>query len=155
MNRHEDNRSELDYWVDMWDEIQSQEGHLDTKQPDSDDLNVYTPKNSDGHTDEFLDYYGSDELFQEEKAPINPIHPDSIGPDNEGPEPAWVSEKLLSEIEKLKNRLFAIENNMAKLGQNNKPSEKVRDFDGDDKKMMDQINSIKKQIEDVSSKLGV
>jgi hypothetical protein len=42
---------------------------------------------------------------------------------------------------------------MARMGQGKKASEKPVDDDG--KKLMDKIESIRKEIEDVSSKLGV
>jgi archaellum component FlaC len=77
----------------------------------------------------------------------------TVGPDSETPEPVWVNDKLLSEIEKLKERLFKVENEMARMGQGKKASEKPVDDDG--KKLMDKIESIRKEIEDVSSKLGV
>lgn len=90
--------------------------------------------------------------LQEGKS-MNPVYPDSVGPDNEGPKPAWVNENLVKEVEKLKNKLFAVENKLARMGQGKSWTEKVVNDDG--KALMSEIRSIKQRLDRVSSHLGI
>lgn len=149
-----DFRSELEMWCDLWDDAQAQGVHPQPPKP--------KPVRS---TDEFAggntaqDYYfgfldeTEDEVLQEEKIP-NPIYPDTVGPDSTTTPPAWVNEDLLKEVEGLKNKLFAVENKLAKMGNGKKWTEKAI-VQTNDQKLMSEIESLRKRIERVSSQLGV
>jgi hypothetical protein len=152
MSNHEDYKSEIDYWADMWDEMQDKGIHPEPEKPKQ---STFAAKIlGDEPQDSYYDSLDMSELIQEaEEISQNPVRMNTVGPDNKQPEPAWVKEDLLSEIKKLKDRLFKVENQMARMGQSEKLSEKPVEDDG--KKLMDKIESIRKEIEDVSSKLGV
>ncbi len=157
MNTQKDPRAELDYWTDIWSDMEQEHIHPPvekvTKQMSPFAAHMLGDPTDDAD-DSSQDSYdnGYDELFQEENV-ANPIFPDSVGPDNQGPKPVWVNEKLLDEVKSLKDRLFKVENEMARLGQGKKFSEKVVVDDG--KKLMDVIESIRKQIDKVSSQIGI
>lgn len=88
------------------------------------------------------------QLLQEDKTP-NPVYPDSVGKDQEQPKPVWVTEDMLKEIEGLKNKLFELENKFAKN------SGEFIDQAAGDKKVMSQIESIRSEIDKLSSSLGI
>jgi hypothetical protein len=154
-----DYRSEIDQWADMWDEM-SQDSVINPpmQKPEpspwaSQVLGLGSSESENPAQDSYYDYLDSEELFQEEKTP-NPVYPDSVGPDQNGPKPVWVDEKLLKEIEGLKTRLFKVENQMARMGQGKKLAEKkVHSFN--DKSMFAEIKAIRDRIEKVSSQLGI
>jgi hypothetical protein len=138
-------------WSDLWDEMQSAGVHPESErfQPSPFAADVL----STTAQDTYYDYFDSEpELLQEEKIP-NPVYPDSIGADQDGPKPAWVNENLLKEIESLKKRLFAVENRVARMGQGKKWSEKP--VNGDDKGLMSEIQSLRKRLDKVSNQLGI
>ena len=148
-----DFRSDLEMWQDLWDDAQDQGVHPEAtpaKQPT-------TSFSGDSAQDDYFDYLDSEsetEMLQEDKTP-NPVYPDSVGPDSEL-DPKWVKEDFLKEIESLKNKLFAAENKLAKLGCGKKISEtpvsQVKYADGS---VMSQIESLRKKIEKVSNHLGI
>lgn len=151
MSTHNDYRTDIDQWADMWDEMQSSGVHPEMEKPQP---APYSP----GVTaqDHYYDYFDSEvdeELLQEEKTP-NPVYPDSVGPDCCNPKPAWVKEDLLKEVESIKKRLFQVENQMARLGQGKKWSEKPVLQNGD-KSLMSEVKKLRERLEKVSSKLGV
>lgn len=84
----------------------------------------------------------------EERIP-NPVYPDSVGRDDKAPKSVWVNEEMLKELEELKNKLFELENKFAKTSGDFVSQNSV------DKKTMSQIESIKKQIDQVSNTLGI
>lgn len=149
MSDNTDYRSEIDNWAEMWDEMQDEGIHPEIEKPKpSPFASEYM---GDTGQDTYYDYLDSEELLAEDKTQ-NPVYPDSVGADNSGPDPVWVSDKLLPEIEKLKDRLFKVENRMAQMGQGKKFSEKAI---AEDKSLFGEIESIRKQIERVSSQLGI
>ncbi len=122
MSNYDNNQTDFEAWQDMWDEMQASNKPpaVEKKKQKS---SGYVPDNSsldpqdayygyldseenfqDNEDDPFAMY--SDEelesLLQEDHIP-NPVYPDSVGPDSAGPKPHWVNEKLLKEIESLKN----------------------------------------------------
>ena len=157
-NNIDDVRAELDMWADMWDEVQEKGIHPDIeplKPTDSDEPFALGSKVQDYYYDNLgvdHDPVENDELIQEEKIP-NPAYPDSVGADHTTTPPVWASEELLKEVEKLKDQLFDVENRMAKMGGDEKWPEKASDTD--DKKVMSEIESLRKRIEKVSNRLGV
>jgi hypothetical protein len=100
-----------------------------------------------------------DDLLQEEtkrskKVTPNPIYPDSAGADMSRPRPVWVEMDAFEKIDELKRKLYDIE---CKLGEDDaggkKWNEKVHQPGG--KKLLTQIESLKKQIDDLSDSLGL
>lgn len=179
MKDRDDYNSDFDMWIDMCDEMDKTSGYHPPRedlqpQPSAFAADVLGLKaNQTRSQDAFYDYLDSGDsfeddmpapyddphgaevdqeaLFQEEKVQ-NPIYPDSVGPDNEGPKPAWVDETLLKEIESLKNRLFKVENAMARMGQGKKWTAKpIRE----DNRLMGEIKSLKTRIDRLSNQIGV
>ena len=152
-----DYRSDLDMWADMWDEMQQSDIHPEIEKPQP---APYAPSRT--AQDTYYDYFDAedgfqpevdDQLLQEDRVP-NPIHPSSLGHDNEQPKPVWVSEELFKEVESLKNRLFKLENQMARMGQAKTPDQKkVHSFN--DKSMFSEIKALRSRIDKVSSRLGI
>lgn len=144
-----DFRADIDMWCDLWDDAQKQGIHPQSSK------NVKSSEFSGSSTqDDYFDYLDSEndsDLIHEEKTP-NPVYPDSVGPDS-SKEPVWVKEDLLKEVETLKNKLFDVENKLAKMGGSNKWNEKT--IQSDDKNFMSEIESLRKKIEKVSSHLGI
>ena len=147
-----DFRSDIDQWTDMWDEMQSD---LDINPLPQKIQPSTLPATNKGDNDyyDYLDYLASAEIIQEEKVQ-NPIYPDSAGPDQESPKPAWVNEDLLKEVESLKKKLFKLENKMAKMDQGKKLADK-KTHKFDDKSMFAEIKLIRDKIDKVSSQLGI
>ncbi len=150
-----DYRAEIDQWAAMWDEMEKSNIHPKVEKPKP-------APYSGGNTarDTYYDYFDSEDQFaeeegeallQEEKTP-NPVYPDSQGVDQDQPAPVWASEKLLKEVESLKNRLFKVENAVARMGQGKgwtlKP---VRE----NSRLMSEIKSLRSRIDKVSSQLGI
>lgn len=150
----DDIRSDLDYWQAMWDEMESGDIHPIPERPNPQvDPGVSTTA-QDTYYD-FLDAEHGTEpgLIQEDTTP-NPVYPDSVGPDHTTTASVWVTEEIVKEIEDLKDKLFKVENQMAKqMGGGDKWVTKAHDPKHD--KLMSEIQSIKKRIEKVSSNLGV
>lgn len=147
-----DYRAEIDAWADMWDEMQDKQVHPAPEKPkQSDFANKILGDDSE---DTYYDSLDSNELFQEsEEATQNPVRMDTVGPDDKHPAPVWAKEDFLSEIENLKDRLFKLENEMARMGQGKTFSEKPVEAGKND--LMKKIESIRSEIDSVSSKLGV
>jgi len=80
------------------------------------------------------------------------VYPDSVGEDGVNPKPAWVNKDLLKEVESLKNRLFKVENAVARMGQGKKWSAKPIK---EDSRLMSEIKALRNRIEKVSSQLGI
>lgn len=150
---NEDYRSDIEMWADMWDQAQKEGIHPSPEAPQPSEFaaNVMGDIDSDPYWD-YIDHEAEEQLLQEQKTP-NPVYPDSVGPDHANTEPAWVSEDLLKEIESLKEKLFKVENRMAKMGTGSKLEQKAKMDDGG--KLMSEIESLRKRIEKVSSSLGI
>lgn len=156
-NNTDDVRAELDMWGDMWDEIQEKGIHpeIEPVKPTSpDEPFAIGSRTQDYYYDSLETDFDPEEpqILQEDKSP-NPVYPDSIGPDHTTTPAVWASEELLKEVEKLKGQLFDVENRMAKMGGGEKWSEKTHH--PDDKKVMGEVESLRKRIEKVSSQLGI
>ena len=92
-------------------------------------------------------------VFVEDSIP-NPVYSDTIGKDQDDPEPVWVSEDLLTQIETLKNKLFKLENEMnAKDAGGNKFVEKCHH--PQTKELFEKMQSLRKEIDRVSNTLGI
>ena len=149
----DDIRADLDYWQAMWDEMEGKgDIHPSAERPiPSTDHQGEFQTAQDLYYD-FLDAEHG-ELIQEGKTP-NPVYPDSQGPDHTTTAAVWVTEDIIKEIEELKDKLFKVENRMAKhMGGGEKWVEKAHAPDHG--KLMSEINSLRKRIEKVSSTLGV
>lgn len=166
MSEHKDYRSDLDDWIDMWGQMEREGVHPEPEAPKRAETPNYGSDPTDTYYSYFDDQYGSEDepvhhdshgeaLLQEEKQKTpNPIYPDSAGPDYLNTEPVWVREDAFKQIEELKNKLFDVENRLAKeMGGGEKWVEKCHH--PNDKKLMSEIESLRKRIEKVSSKLGV
>lgn len=141
-----DYKSEMDYWIDAWDELKND-------LPASVKSSPVVLKDDDYYNN----YLGS--LKEEEESVIheekiaNPVYPDSITKDQDKPKPSWVKEDLLKEVEELKNKLFDLENKLARLGQGKSPPKKpVSDKQED---LMKEIEAIRLKIDKVCNRLGL
>ena len=152
MSNLSDYKSEIDNWADMWDEMQDKKMHPALEKPEQ---SAFASKIlGDEPQDSHYDDVDPDGLLQEsEEATQNPVRMDTVGPDQDQPNPAWVKEDFLSEIEDLKQRLFKVENEIARMGQGKKFSETP--VQSDRNNFMSKVESLKKQIEKLSSNLGV
>lgn len=151
MEQKNDFRTELDYWIGMWDEAEKEGVH-----PRPEEVKKSELISGETAQDDYYDYLdGEPELLQEEDHHIpNPVYPDSVGPDHLTTEPVWVSEDLLKEVESLKNKLYKVENELAaKMGGGKKWVEKAHN--PEDQKLMSEIESMRKRLEKVSSSLGI
>lgn len=158
MSNLDNYKAEIDDWADMWDEMQSKEMHPKIQptemSPFAADLlgDFDEPPQGDTESDESSTPEMFQEIVEEESVP-NPVRVDTVGQDQQKPEPVWVSEKLLPEIEELKNKLFKLENDLARMGQGEEfVLNPVKD---DGKDLMEKIETIRKNIEEVSSQLGI
>jgi hypothetical protein len=146
-----DYRSEFEEFVDMWAEMEADSVvNPPIQKPEP---SAFSPDVSGERAqDTYYDYLDSEELFQEDCMP-NPVYPDSVGKDQDDPKSVWVNGSLLKEVEALKNRLFKVENQMARMGQGKKFSEKVHR--PDDKRLFAEIKAIRERIDRVSNELGI
>jgi hypothetical protein len=154
MSNHTDYKQEIDDWANMWDEMQDDGIHpaIEKPKPSAFASQVL----GDAPADSYYDYLdGQEDLLSEEEIVTtqNPVRMDTVGADNKQPEPAWVREDLLDEIQKMKDRLFQMENELARMGQGKKHSEKP--VETDDKKSMSKLESLRKQIDKLSDELGI
>lgn len=148
----QDLKSDLEMYADMWDEIESDLPPAKRLQPDK---QGGTGTTQDFYYDYLDDTEGETQVLSEKEnlTTPNPVYPDSAGPDFATTPPVWASEELLTSVEDIKNKLFDVENRLAKeMGGGEKWHEKVHD--PDHKKTMDEIESLKRRIERVSSTLG-
>jgi hypothetical protein len=150
---YNDYRSEIEMWADMWDQAQEDDIHPAPESPQPSEFAAGVLGLDDAQ-DSYWDYIDTEEqLLQEDRKIPNPIHPDSTGPDHGTTPAVWVNEDMLKEIESLKEKLFKVENDMAKMGAGEKLEQKAKVSDGG--KMMSEIESLRKRIEKVSSSLGI
>lgn len=150
-----DYRSELDNWISMWNSDEQGDIH-----PDSEPVKTFPYQDGSDYNDIFYDYMqdGQDEepeLIQEDHKIPNPVYPDSVGPDHTTTPPVWVNEeKLMKEIQALKDKMFDLENQIAQLGGSEDWQEKalVRKTPTEISKKMEDL---KEKIERTSSQLGI
>ena len=153
MSENNNYRSEIEMWADMWDQAQEDDIHPAPESPKPSEF-ANSILGDDNPQDAYWDYIDVEQqLLAEEKKTPNPVYPDSVGPDHESTPPVWVSEDLLKEIESLKDKLFKVENEMAKMGAGEKLEQKTKDSEAN--KAMTEIESLRKRIEKVSSQLGI
>ena len=166
MSNTDDIRADLEYWGNMWDELQGETpntpsvAHPQERKKIGDYLNddefhqeLDDAQSSFQTSQDVYHDYNHDELLQEEKSQ-NPIYPDSVGPDHENTPARWVDENLVKEVESLKEKLFSVENRLAKqMGGGEKWVEKAHDPDYS--KFMSEIESLRDRIGKVSNNLGV
>ena len=148
-NEHlQETTKSLTDWMGIWDKALS-DGIFE---PEEKDQQAATPFDSDiGYDPVTCSMAGIDPiLIQETERHIpNPVYPDSVGKDQDAPKPAWVNEDMLKELEELKEKLFKLENKFA-INSGDFVKQNT-----EDKKAMSQIQSIRKQIDQVSDSLGV
>lgn len=152
MSENNNYRSEIEMWADMWDQAQEDDIHPAPEPPKPSEFAQDVM--GDSSQDAYWDYIDVEQqLLQEERKTPNPVYPDSQGPDHETTPAVWVNEDMLKEIESLKEKLFKVENEMAKMGSGEKLEQKAKDSDAT--KAMKEIESLREKIEKVSSKLGI
>lgn len=142
--------SDLELWMDIWDEQQKE-------MPPAEKLTPRSPvaDSIDTTQDIYYDYLDN-QLISETSDPklVNPIYTDTNGPDSDL-EPEWVKEDLLKEVERLKTKLFSLENSLATMGQKKKVLEKPLNSTDSDQKLFDEIKKMRDSIEKVSNQLGL
>lgn len=138
-----DYRTDLDYWMDAWEEF---EKNISVPAKSSPSL----PQTDDDYYNDYLESE-QDALIQEGRT-ANPVYPDSIRKDSDAPKSSWVQEDFLKEIELLKRKLFDLENKMARLGQGKSPPKKPKSDKQED--LMREIETTRKKIDKVSNGLG-
>jgi len=151
-------KDSLEQWASMWDEIRDEE----EKNPSSQLPQDHFQSNQTlglGHSappDTQDLYYGylEDEILSEQQKTPNPVYPDSVGPDYTTTPPVWVSEEIVKEITTLKDKLFEVENKLAKMGGDNKWSEKAQ-ISPEGEKLLGEIKSLREKIDKMSNTLGV
>lgn len=145
----DDYRSEFDVWVGMWDELQKE-------YPEPESPKTVVPATEDDSVrDLYYGYLDESEptVLSEEKKFVNPVYPDSVGPDNETTPPAWTNEDIVKKITELKDRLFKLENDFAsQMGGGKKWKEKSED--STKSKSLSKIEKLKKEIDKLSDSLG-
>jgi hypothetical protein len=151
-NNYQDYKSQIDVWASMWDEMEGENTHPPLQKPERSEFasKIFGDQDLENDDQEEED----PGLIQEsESITQNPVRAHTAGRDDEQPEPCWVKEDLLSEIEKLKNSLFDMENKLARMGQPEKKSLKNKNQKNQD--ILKKIESIRKNIDDLSDKLGI
>jgi hypothetical protein len=172
---YDDWKSDIDEWADMWDEMQENKSHppaapkaeiavWDEHENNPHDIyysyvnelahqerdNKNQPQPYAGHIQQVQDGLLQE---QDDRTP-NPVFPDSVGPDHETTPPVWTSEHILSEIKGLKDKIFDLENDLAKLGQKDQWQEKVVP-QTTPTPISVELERLRDEIEKVSSRLGV
>jgi hypothetical protein len=151
-NNYQDYKSQIDVWASMWDEMDDDKIHPPLQKPERSDFASKIFGNQDFENDDQEEEDPG--LIQEaESVTQNPVRVNTAGRDDKHPEPCWVKEDLLSEIEKLKNSLFDMENKLARMGQPEKKLQKSKNQKDQD--VLKKIESIRKDIDDLSDKLGI
>lgn len=148
-NNNDDYRAEIEMWADMWDQAQEEDIH---PAPEAPQPSEFAASVLGDDQDPYWDYVdGEEQLLQEQNTP-NPVYPDSVGKDSKT-DPVWVKDDFLKEVETLKDRLFKVENQMAKMGVTDNSNQKP--LQGVDSKLMSEIESLRKKIDQVSDNLGI
>lgn len=145
-----DFRTDLDQWIDMWDDAQengSLDDHIQREE---------SPLSKEIDADATFEYLDDMLPLNEDGKSMNPVYPDSVGTDQEVPESPWTDESLIKQLKELKDRLFKLENEYATLKAGKKVSEKPVPMEINGKKpKVAKIEALKKQIDQLSNELGV
>lgn len=166
MSNTDDIRADLEMWGQMWDELEGNEHPApaapaaqerlklgDYMNMSDEEFESQTTQSAFQSSQDIYHSYNDDQLLQEEKSQ-NPVYPDSVGPDHETTPAVWVTEDLVKEVEDLKEKLFSVENRLAKkMGGDGKWVEKATNPDY--AKLMGEIESLRDRIGKASNKLGV
>lgn len=101
--------------------------------------------------DPYFDYM---KMLLETDQAANPVYPDSIGKDQDAPKPAWLDQKAMEAVEKLKKELYEIE---CKLNTEDAGGKKwvEKCHHPKDQKMWSQLESLRKKIDNLSDNLGL
>lgn len=149
------NHEEFAHWQELWDTASSSgDFHVNDKElPTAAQSDLTANVTTQDYYWNNLNPNEPEILNEEDKKTSNPIHPDSVGKDQEQPKPSWVKEDLLEAISEMKRKLYDLE---VKLGNedagNGEWVEKCHHPDG--QKIVSQIENLKKEIDDLSDRLG-
>jgi hypothetical protein len=159
-----DHRDEFDNWCNLWDKAQ-QDGvfPVEEEKPEA-ELPAFL-REPEVESDPYYDYLDSDMegLIQEStqkssksKKSANPIYPDSVGKDQEPSNP-WLRNNLFERVSELKQRLYDIECKFNTESAGGKKWVEKAEFNNfrENKKLLTQIDSLRKQIDDLSDTLGI
>ena len=148
--------SQFNDFMDMWDAAQ-QDDEFHTK-PQHDQTDITSDELD---PDDVFSQLGGvvdmppEGVLNEDNTP-NPVFPDSVGVDQTQPEARWVNEDLIKQVKGLKDRLFKVENELAKLGNKRKIIEKPVEMEiNKNKPAMSKIAELRKQIDVLSNELGI
>lgn len=147
--------SQFDDFMDMWDAAQmDDEFHTKPQHDQTNVANEIDPDEVFSHLDDIIDV-PNDGVLNEDKT-MNPVYPDSVGVDQTQPEPKWAQEDLVKQVQELKDRLFKVENQLAKQMGGKKWSEKPVAMEINKQKPSNKkIDELRKQIDKLSNELGV
>lgn len=163
MSKHKpDAKEAFQDFCDMWDQA-CENGIFDDapEEPNHQRSTLgfgTTPREEESdfeHDDPYHNYKDyEDELMQEEEI-ANPVFPDSVGNDSSFPKPVWVGmDGAFDKLVNLKKKLYDIECKLAEeYGGGKKWVEK--NYQPNSKKLLSQIESIRRQADDLSNTLGL
>ena len=167
-------KDQIEDWAGMWDEMEASNIHppaapkaeiaaWDSKDTNPNDIYYSYIADLASREDTSEPYGGhiqeEEGVLQEDLRTPNPVYPDSAGPDHTTTPPVWVNEKVVKEIQSLKDKLFELENKLATdLGGGKNWPEKPNKAEVTQKSpspISERIEKLRKDIEEVSSELGV
>lgn len=149
-----DHRDEFQNWCNLWDQALEDEVFPTTPSE------APAPIEKDVDTDPYYDYLDSEleaqVLHESKKRTPNPIYPDSVGKDQESAKP-WPESKCFQKVLELKLKLYDIECKLSETyGGGKKWNQKsVQQEAKLDRKLLSQIDSLRKQIDQLSDNLGI
>lgn len=132
-------------FMGLWEEAQKKEVPKESPQK----IKEILPK-----SDAIQELYWSNLYMEmENQAHPNPVAPFSYGKDSEHPNPEWVDNPLLKELEDLKTKLYDLESKMNKKeeGGDKWVEEPVEQEGGES--FSSEIENLKKNIDDLSDKI--
>jgi hypothetical protein len=142
---------DLKYYMDLWDQAVEDDLVPAVEKPRVPDTSY--EDTVDSAQEDYWNYQ-VESLLQESRS-ANPVYLDSIGKDQDRPKPSWVNEDFLKEIEGLKKKVYDLECKVNKQDSGNGEwTEKARQ-QPNDKKLFSQLESLKKQIDNISNSLGI
>jgi len=144
-------KEQFDKWCNDWEEALKTKDFQTPEFTPAFSEDDYVPT---GHTTAQDDYWNhvEQEILHEVKTP-NPIRPDTAGKDQDQPKPVWVNEKFIEEITELKSRLYKLEVKMNKKDAG-KWTEKAQTTNGSSGKLLKELESMRKKIDELSNNLG-
>lgn len=152
-----DHREEFEDWVNMWDQAQK-----DNIFPEDPKLAPGRDSDDDYFEEDPYDQYCSnlDRMAEEDEAVLhegktpNPVYPDSVGKDQDFPQASWTNTKAIKEVLDLKKQLYEVECKMNSQDAGGKKWQ-LKPLQTNDKKLWNQIESIRKRIDTLSDTLGI